>query len=241
MAGMIANPFPDNELEETCRRGNRGPLQQDIEAKRVAPDASEKNAEENGALPDSNSANFLAGSEIRTAAALLHRSVGGNLLAMSDLRRWGGQGSAQNYEAERGRQKNRKKLISAQRFVRWWKFNFVGAIGIGVQFVALLVSKSVFHLNYLAATALAVEIAVLHNFIWHERFTWADRNPRSSVFTRLVRFHLGNGAVSILGNLALMKVLVGYGHIHYLVANAIAIALCSLANFLLSDEWVFGN
>jgi len=126
------------------------------------------------------------------------------------------------------------------RFVRWWKFNFVGAIGIAVQFVALLVMKSVFHLNYLAATALAVEIAVLHNFIWHERFTWADRSPRKSMFTRLVRFHLGNGAVSILGNLALMKVLVGLGHVHYLVANAIAIALCSFANFLVSDEWVFG-
>jgi putative flippase GtrA len=54
-----------------------------------------------------------------------------------------------------------------------------------------------------------------------------------------VRFHLSNGAVSILGNLALMKVLAGQAHMNYLVANAIAITLCSAANFLMSDTWVF--
>ena len=36
-----------------------------------------------------------------------------------------------------------------------------------------------------------------------------------------------------------MKVMVGQGHMNYLLANAIAITLCSLANFLVSDAWVF--
>ena len=43
----------------------------------------------------------------------------------------------------------------------------------------------------------------------------------------------------MVGNLALMKVLVGLGHMNYLLANAIAIVLCSAANFLVSEEWVF--
>ena len=125
--------------------------------------------------------------------------------------------------------------------IRWLKFNFVGAIGIGVQFAALLLLKGGFHFDYLAATAIAVEAAVVHNFVWHEQFTWADRIHRSwrRSIKRFVRFNLTTGAVSILGNLALMKVMVGYGHINYLVANALAIALCSLANFLVSEEWVF--
>jgi putative flippase GtrA len=42
-----------------------------------------------------------------------------------------------------------------------------------------------------------------------------------------------------VGNLALMKVMVGEGHMNYLLANAIAIALCSVANFLVSEQWVF--
>jgi len=130
---------------------------------------------------------------------------------------------------------------SPSTFVRWWKFNFVGMIGIGVQFTALFLLKSVLGFNYLFATAFAVEAAVVHNFVWHEQFTWSDR-VRSSwqrSLPRLVRFNLTNGAVSIVGNLALMKVMVGEGHMNYLLANAIAIALCSITNFLVSERWVF--
>ena len=111
--------------------------------------------------------------------------------------------------------------------LRWCKFNFVGGIGIGVQFAALFLLKGVLHINYLAATAMAVEAAVLHNFVWHERFTWADRTKLSDGenrakqrrVARLLRFHLSNGAVSIVGNVALMKVLVGQAHMNYLVAQ----------------------
>ena len=139
------------------------------------------------------------------------------------------------------------KPPASQLLVRWCKFNFVGGIGIAVQFAALFLLKAVLHFNYLAATALAVEAAVLHNFVWHERFTWSERTKLSKTenrshqrqLARLLRFHLTNGAVSIAGNVALMKVLVGQAHMNYLVANAIAIAVCSLANFLLSETWVF--
>ncbi len=58
---------------------------------------------------------------------------------------------------------------------RWLKFNLVGGMGIAVQLLMLVVLKTGLHLNYLIATALAVETAVVHNFLWHERFTWADR------------------------------------------------------------------
>jgi len=125
--------------------------------------------------------------------------------------------------------------------VRWLKFNAVGALGIAVQLATLLSLKSGLHLSYLAATALAVEAAVIHNFLWHERYTWTDRVRPSwpSSLLRLFRFNLTTGAVSIAGNLALMKIMVGLGHLHFLIANGIAIAVCSLANFLVSEQWVF--
>jgi len=125
--------------------------------------------------------------------------------------------------------------------VRWIKFNAVGALGIAVQMVALFLLKSVLHLNYLVATAFAVEAAVVHNFFWHERFTWVDRVRAAAqgVGKRMLRFNLTTGGVSIVGNLALMKLLAGMAHMNYFAANVIAIALCSLANFVASDEWVF--
>ncbi len=126
-------------------------------------------------------------------------------------------------------------------FVRWCKFNLVGGLGIVVQFAALFLLKSVLHFDYLIATAIAVEAAIVHNFVWHEQFTWADRVQPSwrRSWPRLLRFNLTNGAVSLLGNLALMKVMVGFGQMNYLLANGIAITLCSVVNFLVSEEWVF--
>lgn len=123
---------------------------------------------------------------------------------------------------------------------RWLKFNLVGAIGIGVQ-LGMLAALRALGMNYLLATALAVETAVVHNFIWHERFTWADRasvSLRQSLW-RLLRFNLTTGAVSIGGNLLLMRLFVGHFHLHYLLANIITIAVCGLANFLISDRVVF--
>jgi putative flippase GtrA len=79
---------------------------------------------------------------------------------------------------------------------------------------------------------------VLHNFLWHERFTWRDRSTGKSL-VRLLKFNLTTGTFSILGNLALMKLLVDGVHFEYLPANGITIAACSMVNFLVSDRFVF--
>jgi len=139
-----------------------------------------------------------------------------------------------------GNVSHRTKRLTAPR---WLMFNAVGGLGIGVQLAVLLGLKCGFHLNYLLATALAVESAIVHNFLWHERYTWADRVHPSwqKSLPRFLRFNLTTGAVSLAGNLVLMKVMVGLGHVNYLVANGLAIGVCSLANFLVSEEWVFAG
>ena len=123
--------------------------------------------------------------------------------------------------------------------LRWLKFNLVGALGIGVQLGCLAGLRPWLH--YLAATALAVELAVLHNFAWHERFTWRDRpGARRDRWLRLLRFHAANGTVSIFGNLGLMWLLVGRFHMGKIIlANAIAIAACSFLNFASGEWYVF--
>ena len=123
--------------------------------------------------------------------------------------------------------------------MRWLKFNFVGALGIGVQ-LAVLATLTALGLGYLSATALAVEAAVLHNFLWHERMTWRERaTPLRPMLGRLLRFHLANGLISLLGNLLLMRLLVGAMHLPVLWANLAAIGACGVVNFLVSDRLVF--
>jgi putative flippase GtrA len=124
-------------------------------------------------------------------------------------------------------------------FVRWCKFNAVGAIGMAVQLAALALFNRLTAGRYIYASAAAVELALLHNFVWHLRYTWCDRRGSSTIFTQLARFHLSNGLVSMLGNLALMRILVQDAHQPLLVSNSIAILCCSIVNFLLSDHWAF--
>lgn len=121
--------------------------------------------------------------------------------------------------------------------IRWLKFNAVGAAGALVQLlvVALLTGLEV---HYLLATAIAIECALLHNYAWHVRWTWKDRPDRRG---SLVRFHLANGIVSMLSNLFWVRVFAGWLGVGPVVANAIAILLTSIANYLLGDRWVFAS
>ena len=119
-------------------------------------------------------------------------------------------------------------------------FAVVGVIGIGVQLAALWALVGRLGVPLLAATFLATEIAVLHNFAWHVHWTWADRPASASeTLRRLVRFHVTNGLVSIVGNLLLMTLLTVHLRVHYLLANLISIGVCALVNLVVSDAWVF--
>ncbi len=124
-------------------------------------------------------------------------------------------------------------------FVRWCRFNVVGAMGMGVQLGALAALNRWAGGHYLWATAAAIEITLLHNFTWHLHYTWRDRRDESTLPAQFVRFHLSNGLVSMLGNLALMRVLIDEARLPLLAANCVAILCCSIANFCLGDQWAF--
>jgi putative flippase GtrA len=146
--------------------------------------------------------------------------------------------------------------------VRWGKFNLVGAIGMATQLGALAALNALWPGHYLVDTVAALELTLLHNFAWHVHYTWCDRLPirdvtlpvRGSPGTKsrtgqpdhcglparqFMRFHLSNGLVSMVGNLALMPLLVRGIRLPVVAANAIAILCCSLVNFCLGDNWTF--
>jgi len=128
-----------------------------------------------------------------------------------------------------------------QATVRWVKFNAVGALGILIQLGTLFVLTSWLRLGYLLATTLAVEAAILQNFFWHQRFTWADRQSYGSGkgLKQLLKFNLTTGLFSIAGNLVLMRLFVEVAGLQYVIANLLTIATCSIVNFAVSDLYVF--
>src|SRR6478672_434983 len=129
------------------------------------------------------------------------------------------------------------RLQASFRRRRFARFAGVGLAGFLVQ-LAVLWWLSSTPLPPLIATALAVEAAVLHNFLWHQRWTWSDR---AGVGTgrRLLRFHLATGVVSIAGNVALTAVYTSVAHMPLLAANVLSVATMSLVTFAVADRWVF--
>ena len=122
-------------------------------------------------------------------------------------------------------------------FVRWLRFNLVGAMGMVVQLAVLGALNRFFPRHYLWASVIAVECALVHNFFWHRRYTWRDREGNAA--GSFVRFQVTNGLVSVVGNVVLMDLLVGRAHLPVIAANCVAIAGCSVVNFCLGDGWVF--
>ncbi len=124
-------------------------------------------------------------------------------------------------------------------FIRWTKFNLVGAVGMAVQLGALAALNRWTAGHYLWASAAALELTLVHNFVGHLHYTWRDRRDGSALPVQLLRFHLSNGLVSLLGNLALMRILVEQLRMPVVAANLIAILCCSVVNFCLVDHWAF--
>jgi archaetidylinositol phosphate synthase len=123
---------------------------------------------------------------------------------------------------------------------RWWRFNLVGIGGFALQLGVLWILARICGVHYLIATALAVEIAVLHNFAWHEAWTWRSVTTEGR-WRRLVRFNLANGFVSIASNLLFTQLFMQWMGLPLLAANTAAVIMMALLNFALAESWVFAR
>ena len=137
-------------------------------------------------------------------------------------------------------------LVSGPRRVS--RFVTVGVLGFVLQLTVLALLTSVAHWPWLPATIVAVELAVIHNFLWHERWTWVDRFTghqgssfarREPRFTRFVRYNAMTGLTSIAGNAGLMLAYVGLMGLSPIVGNLLSVVTLSAMNFVMSDRCVF--
>lgn len=129
-----------------------------------------------------------------------------------------------------------------RRFIR---FGTVGASGILVnlgvlyvcqEFLFVAISSPDMRLN--ASLATAIFFATVNNFYWNRRWTWSDRTHHPDKHLIL---HFGQYAlacwVGIVLQVVLTKLFVVF--MYYLIANALAIVLASVFNFLVNNFWTF--
>ena len=120
------------------------------------------------------------------------------------------------------------------------RFAAVGVLGWLVQLAALTILLRL-GLHYAPATAAAVELTILHNFAWHERYTWRDRRAASgrAIARRLLRFNASTAVVSIVGNVFVTALAVQLLELPVLVATTLACTALSVVNYASASRWVF--
>lgn len=127
----------------------------------------------------------------------------------------------------------------AINFRRWGVFNAVGLGGFVVQICAIALLTRHFGWPAFAATAVALELAALQNFIAHSRWTWGDR-PATGAREWLRRYWRYQGAktASLAANLAVTALLIHIG-LPAEIANTAAVLVCAIPNYLVSEHLVF--
>jgi dolichol-phosphate mannosyltransferase len=126
---------------------------------------------------------------------------------------------------------------------RFWKFALVGASGVLVNMVTLIVLAEVFHAHKVIAWMFAVGLSILSNFLLNNAFTWRDirHSSRIHFFLRGVLAY----PVAVLGigaNFAVWYPLVKYvsdEFPYYAIFNLLGIIAGTSVNFILSSRLVF--
>ena len=128
---------------------------------------------------------------------------------------------------------------------RFIKFATVGATGVVVNLGVLYLGQELLFsaiasdgMRLNLSLGLAIFCATVSNFYWNRFWTWSDRAHHPDKHLLL---HFGQYAlacwVGIVVQFVLTKLLVLY--LYYLVANALAILLASVFNFLVNNFWTF--
>ena len=125
--------------------------------------------------------------------------------------------------------------------MRLVRFSLAGLAGFVVQVAALALLVSVTSMHYLVATILAVEAAILVNFVWHDRWTWQDRPAATEAerWRRLARFNAMTGLTSIAGSVMVTAGLVEMLSLSPIVANIISVIALGTVNFAGANTLIF--
>jgi len=125
-------------------------------------------------------------------------------------------------------------------FRRWGVFNLVGFGGFVLQICTIALLTRGLGWSSLVATAVGLEVAAFHNFLGHNCFTWKDHPPHSlrDWTRRYLRFQVSKTA-SLLTSLFITLGVISATRLPAEIANTMAVMLCALPNYLLTEYLVF--
>jgi putative flippase GtrA len=120
---------------------------------------------------------------------------------------------------------------------RFTKFAVVGGGGVLLNSLVLYLLHQVLGMPVFLASAIAVEVAILNNYVWNDRWTFREQRPSRR---RLAQFNVVSlgGLLITTGTVWLLATEHG---VYFLVANLIGIGLATGWNFGVNVAWTWGH
>jgi putative flippase GtrA len=124
---------------------------------------------------------------------------------------------------------------------RFSRFLLTGFAGFLCQIASLWLLVSVLSVNYVPASIIAIELAIVFNYVMHEKWTWNDR-PVATIgerWLRLARFNAMTALTSIAGGVLITALLVEALGLPPVAANIISVVALGLLNYAGAGSIVF--
>lgn len=105
----------------------------------------------------------------------------------------------------------------------------------------LYLMKGVLGVPLIPASMIAIELAIVHNFIWHRNWTWKKRlaDKPEPFFRQLLVYNTATGLIDILVNVSLLWILTTFFGVYYLIANVFGMIMGPVIKFWLNEKVIF--
>ena len=132
-----------------------------------------------------------------------------------------------------------EKRISVRFLSKAARFFTVGAIGLGVNYLASMLFSATLDMWYIHSTILGILFSISSNFILNKYWTFEDRDftPKKTII-QYGKF-AGFSSIGALIQLGMVYYLVDEFSVSYPIALVLAVGIAAFSNFVLNKKWTF--
>ena len=121
------------------------------------------------------------------------------------------------------------------------KYSLVGVSGVFVNLGLYLFLTRYYEISELVAPLIAIESALISNFILNNFWTFGKRITQSRIRVKFVKFHLVSGFSALINYSAFLTLFLVFG-LYDILANLIGIGLAAIVNYFINSNWTWkGN
>ena len=120
------------------------------------------------------------------------------------------------------------------------KYSLVGVSGVFVNLGLYLFLTRYYEISQVVAPLIAIESALISNFILNNFWTFGKRVTQSRIRVKFIKFHLVSGLSALINYSVFLTLFLVFG-LFDILANLIGIGLAAIVNYLINSNWTWKN